>query len=83
MNKIREYKYIILIIAVLSFVFYWYEIKPSLIEKECSELGFRLLVGANNIEFFDAIYGICMRNGGGENALEIMRRAALESAQEK
>lgn len=39
MEKIKEYKYIILILlAVLGLAFYWYEYRPSQIKKECYEV---------------------------------------------
>jgi len=37
MEKIKQYKYIILIVfAFLSFVFYWYEWRPLKIKEKCS-----------------------------------------------
>jgi hypothetical protein len=37
MEKLKEYKYIILIIGlvVLGFAFYWYEYKPTKIKERC------------------------------------------------
>lgn len=36
MDKIKEYKYIILIgLIILGFVFYWTQIRPVVIKKEC------------------------------------------------
>jgi len=37
MNKIKEYKwFILIIILVLLLSFYWFEYRPSQIKKECS-----------------------------------------------
>jgi hypothetical protein len=35
MEKIKEYKYIILIVAILCFSLYWFDIRVSNIRKEC------------------------------------------------
>ncbi len=36
MEKLKQYKYIILIgIFILGLAFYWYEVRPSNIKKEC------------------------------------------------
>ncbi|HBA45662.1 hypothetical protein A2W67_01100 [Candidatus Nomurabacteria bacterium RIFCSPLOWO2_02_40_28] len=38
MEKIRLYKYIVLIMLVfLGFIFYWYSYRPTQIRKECGE----------------------------------------------
>ncbi len=38
MEKIKQYKLIILlIIVILGFVFYWFEWQPTQIRKECAE----------------------------------------------
>ncbi len=63
-----------ILFIVIGFGFFWYELKPSLIEEECSEWSFHLAVESKNIEFFDPLYGICMRNGGKENALKIIKK---------
>ncbi|MEK7575673.1 MAG: hypothetical protein AAB491_01130 [Patescibacteria group bacterium] len=37
MEKLKEYKYIIiLILLMLGFTFYWFQLRPSQIRKECS-----------------------------------------------
>ncbi len=36
MEKLKEYKYIILIgLIILGFAFYWYELRPTQIRKKC------------------------------------------------
>lgn len=38
MEKLKQYKYIIIpVITILSFIFYWTEVRSVLIKKECSQ----------------------------------------------
>jgi len=39
MEKIKQYKYIILIVLIiLAGAFYWFQLRPTMIRKECSKL---------------------------------------------
>ena len=40
MEKLKQYKYIIGIVIVLVAGFYWYDIRPSNIRKECNNSAF-------------------------------------------
>lgn len=38
MEKLKEYIYIIIVvIAILGFAFYWYELRPGIIQQKCAE----------------------------------------------
>lgn len=61
MGKLKEYKYIILILLIiLGFAFYWYEWRPTNIRKDCF----------NRSQIFDAYadrdkaYEICVMSNG-------------------
>ncbi len=79
-NNWFNFSFLIIIITIISSAFYWYEIKPLRIEEECSgyasvfiEIGIK---SGDVSGIFDVIYGVCMRNGGVENAQKIMKEAA-------
>jgi hypothetical protein len=57
MEKLKEYKYIILILFfILGFAFYWYEWRPTQIKKKC----FDVAVMGN----FDKNYQACLLDNG-------------------
>ena len=72
MQKLKEYKYIIIIaLLVLGVAFYWYEWRPIQIRKECSrisqssyELGSRFRTAINPFASPDERYQSCLRNMG-------------------
>jgi hypothetical protein len=58
MQKLKEYKYIILLsVIIIAFVFYWYSYKPYKIRKKC---GSEILWDNN----FNDLYGKCLRSEG-------------------
>lgn len=61
MNKLKQYKYIILILLiVLGFIFYWYEIRPAKIRHNCSWS----YSGDHWYEAFDDEYNFCIHEKG-------------------
>ncbi len=78
-EKLGRNKYIILILVIILGAFYWYEIKPSQIEAECSGFAFSALeIGLETNDakgLFDIMYDTCMRNGGVDNIREIIKEA--------
>jgi hypothetical protein len=78
MSKIKEYKYIILILLIiLGFAFYWYGWKPSDIKKGCynlarekaiekagRETGTGIKQTFFNKEDYDAYYKMCLQKNG-------------------
>ena len=60
MEKIKQYKYIILIaVAILGFAFYWFEWRPAQIRKKCYDIAV-VIVGNN----FDKNYESCLLDNG-------------------
>lgn len=52
MEKLKQYKYIILMaLLILGFIFYWFELKPYLIKKSCFK-------EALPIEYADPTYNL-------------------------
>ena len=71
MEKIKQYKFIILIvIIILGFAFYWYEWRPSKIKQQCSaEARFdrRTTLELDDIkrqEFINTYYEDCLMRFG-------------------
>jgi len=71
MEKLKQYKYIILILLiVLGFAFYWYEWRPTQIKKECyyrsqlSQSGGRLYRLDGLGITLDESYKNCLRQKG-------------------
>lgn len=70
MKKIKQYKYIILImiiIVMLGYAFYWSEIRPVLVKKTCFEeasyeSGER--VAYKGYKYYEERYEICLRKNG-------------------
>lgn len=78
MEKIKQYKYIILIaLIILGISFYWFQIRPSQIKKECSSqvekmrktgkdgngiFNVKLLTGER--ESVNGAYSDCLRKNG-------------------
>lgn len=70
MDKIKEYKYIILIILlILGFAFYWFELRPTQIRKECFEStrGNPLLEYEGKEELQKSYYLDCLMGKGLKN----------------
>lgn len=55
MDNIKQYKYVIIIISIiLVYSFYWYELRPSSIKKECSK----------KLPQFEKLYKKCLAEHG-------------------
>ena len=69
-EKIEKHKYIILIILVLATTFYWYELRPVQIRKECAiksclssnSNGFSCY--GKSTSFKEQQYSSCLRENG-------------------
>ena len=62
MEKIKEYKYIILIgLLVLGIIFYWFQIRPTQIVKNCIKETNNLF---SNPQFRESDYKLCLRLHG-------------------
>ena len=60
MEKLKEYKYIILItLVVLGFAFYWFQFRPTSIRKECAKNS-----QSTYGQILDGKYEDCLRNNG-------------------
>jgi len=60
MEKIKQYKYVILIaLIVLGFNFYWFEWRPTQIKKRCYDIA--VVIGGNN---FNKNYASCLLSNG-------------------
>jgi len=77
-SLINELKVILIILLVVFGLFYWYKIKSSKIEAECSGFAFKILNIDGHFESFDIAYGICIRNGGVENTYKIIEKVEKE-----
>ena len=74
MKKLKQYKYIILVVLIVSsFIFYWFQLRPAQIRKECykmteSSVVFNPLLFAKKYageSYFDEIaYKKCLREKG-------------------
>ena len=71
MEKLKQYKYIILILLItLGFVFYWFEYRPTKIKETCSaeaHMGLRILAEANDNkrqEMINSYYYDCLMRFG-------------------
>ncbi len=67
MQKLKEYKYIILIaLVILGFVFYWYEIRVSKIYSSCSRKISNIIKENPNLERdgIEVFYNLCIRAKG-------------------
>jgi len=61
-EKIKKYKYIILVVLIiLGFLFYWYEIRPSQIRKRCSH---HFSVDNRSLEAMEVFYKACLNSWG-------------------
>lgn len=68
MEKIKQYKYIILItLMVLVFGFYWFEWRPAHIRRECSKTKNLFDSYLKETAQFDNNYKNCLRENGLEN----------------
>ena len=62
MEKIKQYKYIILIaVIILGFIFYWFQIRPTQIVKNCTKETNNLF---SNPQFRESDYKLCLRLHG-------------------
>lgn len=71
MDKLKQYKYIILIVLViLGFIFYWYEYRPMKIKQQCSadaQFDQRATMETNDLkrqEFINMYYDDCLMRFG-------------------
>lgn len=72
MEKLKQYKYIILIATIiLGFAFYWFEWRPAQIKKECNIKALQetsaaegRLQGTEGISFYNFSFNLCLRNKG-------------------
>lgn len=78
MEKIKQYKYIILIaLIILGFTFYWYEWKPMQTKKDCADRAIETIdknnIGRNYVPVaertdrnldFNIYYGRCLKEKG-------------------
>jgi hypothetical protein len=72
MEKIKQYKFIILIvILLLGFSFYWFEWRPAQIRKECNikalqqtDEGKGLFKNTEAITFYNFTYALCLHEKG-------------------
>ena len=73
MHYWNVYKWFILTIVVVAGVFYWYEWRPSQIEKDCAEGIIRVISAgkAGSVSATDGIYDLCVSVGGIKNWREI------------
>ena len=62
MEKIKQYKYIIILISIILLgIFYWFQLRPTQIRKECS----KNLIGFSSIEQNgEKNYNRCLREKG-------------------
>jgi len=64
MEKIKHYKYIIImVLAILAGLFYWFQLRPTAIRKECST-GNGLLYLSGRSRISDLEYTDCLRRNG-------------------
>jgi len=68
MEKIKEYRgIIILILIIILGAFYWYELRPRNIIRECNENIYKLMIENDksnsevNRNFYDFNYKVCTR----------------------
>lgn len=68
MEKVKQYKYIILIVLViLGFAFYWYEWRPNRIYSYCNEQAkesARQNIESDIYKNYDYAYKTCLRSKG-------------------
>ena len=66
MEKLKEYKYIIIIALLLSgFIFYWYEYRPTKIRTKCFDTVHEVLKGKNpSSEDYNFGYNLCLHSRG-------------------
>ena len=74
MEKLKQYKYIVLItLVILGAVFYWLEFRPYLVKKSCfrdtlptyySDPSDNLSLWERNKEQYDDIYALCLKKNG-------------------
>ncbi len=74
MEKLKQYKYIILIgIVVLGAMFYWYSLRPSIIKKDCFNKAYEYSQIRGNDGYssgkfdkdkYDIAYKMCLQKKG-------------------
>jgi len=68
--KLNNWKFIILIIFIISFAFYWYELRPSRAYSYCDKWARNLIIKDNDIKTtnyskdYDYAYKSCLRRKG-------------------
>lgn len=73
MEKLREYKWIIIIVLIiLGFAFYWFQLRPTYIRKECNNKTFLYNSSSNQepinspawLDKQEKLYNDCLRFKG-------------------
>jgi len=72
MKILLQNKWIVLAIVVLSLSFYWYELRPALVEKKCAQSVASLIADSKSVSngTYEEAYLFCVRAGGMDNFLE-------------
>ncbi len=64
MDKLKEYKEIIWIVIIgLVLIFYWYELRPARIRKECAENASSKAIEKGN-DYWKNYYSACLKEKG-------------------
>ncbi len=60
-------------VVALVMSFYWYEWRPSQIEKECSNTILKVIKDSGSSSEIETFYGLCVRSGGPDNMREAVK----------
>jgi hypothetical protein len=69
LHLIQKNKWSIATILIVCGTFYWYEWRPTQIEKGCAE-AVLLLASNGSSDQNDELYNLCVRSGGIDNMME-------------
>lgn len=71
---INKNRWLILAVVIIAAAFYWYEWRPSIIEKECSSVAFRMMKDTGSVADSDTLYNLCVSGGGLDNIQDALKQ---------
>lgn len=71
---INKNRWFILAVVIILGAFYWYEWRPTMIEKECSSVAFRMMKDTGSVADSDTLYNLCVSNGGLDNIQDALKQ---------
>lgn len=58
---------VVIVLAVVAFLFYWFQYIPHMIARDCSDNLLAKAVQKDDRDFYEKNYKVCVNSGGYEN----------------